>query len=522
MHDRYESPLSSRYASDEMQYIFSPDKKFSTWRRLWVALARAEMELGLPVTQEQVDELEAHLTDIDYDKAAAYEKKLRHDVMAHVHTYGEACPKAMPIIHLGATSCYVGDNTDVIIMREGLELVRNKLVQVLSRLADFAREYKALPTLGFTHFQPAQLVTVGKRATLWMNELLMDLEEVEHRISTLKLLGSKGTTGTQASFLELFEGDHEKVKELERRIAEELGFDAIARNLMYRDPNYYTGFGNSHIAGDWVHTNSMSVLGPNKWYDAGDKRFHPDNIIIDCRDANIILIIEKATGNIVWKIGPYFDQTPELRKLGWIIGQHHAHMIPRGLPGEGNILIFDNGGWGGYDVPNPGSPTGVKAALRDHSRVLEIDPVAMKIVWQYTPTEAGFLAPMDCNRFYSPFISGMQRLPNGNTLITEGSDGRVFEVTKDHELVWEFISPYWGQKLPMNMVYRAYRVPYEWVPQLGKQEETPIERIDVNAFRMPGAAALGDRDSEIAIEGCAPYEGDNALCVASVDDPEDQ
>ena len=227
MHDRYESPLSSRYASDEMQYIFSPDKKFSTWRRLWVALARAEMELGLPVTQEQVDELEAHLTDIDYDKAAAYEKKLRHDVMAHVHTYGEACPKAMPIIHLGATSCYVGDNTDVILMREALLLVRDKLVRVLARLTEFAEQYKALPTLGFTHFQAAQLVTVGKRATLWMNELLMDLEEVEHRISTLKLLGSKGTTGTQASFLELFEGDHEKVKELERRIAEELGFDAV-------------------------------------------------------------------------------------------------------------------------------------------------------------------------------------------------------------------------------------------------------------------------------------------------------
>ena len=223
----YESPLSSRYASDEMLYLFSADKKFSTWRRLWVALARAEMELGLPVTQEQVDELEAHITDIDYETASAREKEVRHDVMAHVHTYGELCPKAMPIIHLGATSCYVGDNTDVIIMREGLELVRNKLVQVLSRLADFAREYKALPTLGFTHFQAAQLVTVGKRATLWMNELLMDLHEVEYRISTLKLLGSKGTTGTQASFLELFEGDHEKVKELERRIAEELGFDAV-------------------------------------------------------------------------------------------------------------------------------------------------------------------------------------------------------------------------------------------------------------------------------------------------------
>ena len=225
--NRYESPLSSRYASDEMQYIFSADKKFSTWRRLWVALARAEMELGLPVTQEQVDELEAHITDIDYEKAAQWEKKLRHDVMAHVHTYGELCPKAMPIIHLGATSCYVGDNTDVILMREALLLVRDKLVRVLAHLAEFARRYKDLPTLGFTHFQAAQLVTVGKRATLWMNELLMDLQEVEYRISTLKLLGSKGTTGTQASFLELFEGDHGKVKELERKIAAEMGFDAV-------------------------------------------------------------------------------------------------------------------------------------------------------------------------------------------------------------------------------------------------------------------------------------------------------
>ena len=225
--NRYESPLSSRYASEEMQYIFSPDKKFSTWRRLWVALARAEMELGLPVTREQVEELEAHVEDIDYDKAAQWEKKLRHDVMAHVHTYGELCPKAMPIIHLGATSCYVGDNTDVILMREGLELVRDKIVRVLAHLASFAEEYKALPTLGFTHFQAAQLVTVGKRASLWMNELLMDLEEVNYRLSTLKLLGSKGTTGTQASFLELFEGDHGKVKQLEEKIAREMGFSAV-------------------------------------------------------------------------------------------------------------------------------------------------------------------------------------------------------------------------------------------------------------------------------------------------------
>ena len=227
-HARYESPLSSRYASDQMQYIFSPDKKFSTWRRLWVALARAEMELGLPVTAEQVAALEAHLTDIDYEKAAQYEKKLRHDVMAHVHTYGDLCPKAMPIIHLGATSCYVGDNTDVILMREGLCLIRDELVRVLDRLARFARQYKALPTLGFTHFQPAQLVTVGKRATLWMNELLLDLADVEYRINSLKLLGCKGTTGTQASFLELFDGDHEKGRELDRTIAAEMGFAATA------------------------------------------------------------------------------------------------------------------------------------------------------------------------------------------------------------------------------------------------------------------------------------------------------
>ena len=223
----YESPLASRYASNEMLYLFSPDKKFTTWRRLWIALARAEMELGLPVTQEQVEELEAHRDDINYDVAAQEEKRLRHDVMAHVHAYGAQCPKAMPIIHLGATSCYVGDNTDIILMREGLVLIRDQLVRVLHVLSEFADKYKSLPTLGFTHFQPAQLVTVGKRATLWMNELLMDLEEVEYRISTLKLLGSKGTTGTQASFLELFEGDHEKVKALERKIAKEMGFTDV-------------------------------------------------------------------------------------------------------------------------------------------------------------------------------------------------------------------------------------------------------------------------------------------------------
>ena len=223
----YETPLASRYASAEMLYLFSPDKKFTTWHRLWVALARGEMELGLPVTQEQVDELEAHADEVDYVAAARWEKELRHDVMAHIHAYGEQCPKAMPIIHLGATSCYVGDNTDIILMREGLVLLRDKLVKVLSYLADFAGRYKALPTLGFTHFQAAQLVTVGKRATLWMNDLLLDLDEVNYRIEHMALLGSKGTTGTQASFLELFDGDHEKVRALDRRIAAEMGFERV-------------------------------------------------------------------------------------------------------------------------------------------------------------------------------------------------------------------------------------------------------------------------------------------------------
>lgn len=222
----YESPLASRYASEEMLYLFSPDKKFSTWRKLWIALARAEKTLGLNISDEQLTELEAHIYDIDYEYAAKMENELRHDVMAHVHTYGKLCPKAMPIIHLGATSCYVTDNTDIIIMREALELVRNKLVKVITRLSVFADEYKELPTLGFTHFQPAQLTTVGKRASLWLYDLLLDLSEVEHRIDSLRLLGSKGTTGTQASFMELFDGDEEKVKKAEELIAAEMGFKA--------------------------------------------------------------------------------------------------------------------------------------------------------------------------------------------------------------------------------------------------------------------------------------------------------
>lgn len=226
-YDSYESPFCTRYASKEMQYIFSADKKFTTWRKLWVALARAEMKLGLGVKQEQVDELEANIENIDYEVAAAREKEVRHDVMSHVYAYGKVCPKAEPIIHLGATSCYVGDNTDVIIMRDAMKVIKRKLIKVISQLAAFADKYKSMPCLAYTHLQPAQLTTVGKRATLWCNELIMDLEDLEYRISKLKLLGSKGTTGTQASFMELFHGDTDKVKKLEDLIAQEMGFDGV-------------------------------------------------------------------------------------------------------------------------------------------------------------------------------------------------------------------------------------------------------------------------------------------------------
>ena len=227
MYENYVSPFSTRYASKEMQYIFSAEKKFTTWRKLWVALARAEHKLGLPVSQEQVEELQAHVNDINFAVAEAREKEVRHDVMSHVYAYGQQCPNAAGIIHLGATSCYVGDNTDIILMREALQVVHRKLVNVIDLLGKFAEEYKALPCLAYTHLQPAQPTTVGKRATLWCNELVMDLEEVEYRIKNLKLLGSKGTTGTQASFLELFEGDEDKIKKLEQYICQEMGFDGV-------------------------------------------------------------------------------------------------------------------------------------------------------------------------------------------------------------------------------------------------------------------------------------------------------
>ena len=225
--ENYISPLSTRYASREMQYLFSADKKFKTWRRLWIALAEAEQQAGLPITDEQIAEMHAHAEDVDYELAAAYEKKLRHDVMAHIHAWGDVCPKARPIIHLGATSCYVGDNTDMLVLKEALELVRGKLVRVLANLKDFALKYKAMPALGYTHLQPAQMVTVGKRATLWMYDLVLDLHDLEYVLSTLALLGSKGTTGTQASFMELLDGDGKKIDEIEAYIARAMGFDKV-------------------------------------------------------------------------------------------------------------------------------------------------------------------------------------------------------------------------------------------------------------------------------------------------------
>ena len=249
---------------------------------------------------------------------------------------------------------------------------------------------------------------------------------------------------------------------------EEMGLDEAARNTIHRNPNWNSARGGA----DWAHINSMSVLGPNRFYDQGDKRFHPDNIIVDARQLNIIWIIDKRTGRIVWKVGPDYAATPELRKLGQIIGQHHAHMIPKGLPGAGNIMVFDNGGAAGYGSPNPGSVTGVGNAIRPNSRVLEFDPITLEIVWQYSSQTSG----LDMTSFFSHYISSAQRLPNGNTLIDEGADGRVFEVTPEREIVWEYVSPFFSDmKELQNGVYRAYRVPYEWVPQAPK----PVERAVV-------------------------------------------
>ncbi len=265
---------------------------------------------------------------------------------------------------------------------------------------------------------------------------------------------------------------------------DEMGFSEEAKNAMSHNPGMqFTG----GKCGDWMHMNSISTLGPNKWFGGGDKRFHPDNIIWDGRQTNIIAITDRQTGKIVWQLGPDFTATEALRNIGQIIGQHHAHLIPRGLPGEGNILVFDNGGQAGYGAPNPGAPTGFSNALRDHSRVLELNSVTLEVVWQYPPRREGFMGP-GLSSFYSSFISSAQRLPNGNTLITEGHDGRLFEVTTEHEIVWEYLSPYSYRMPKINQVYRAYRVPYEWAPQTDKPTEKAIDRPDNNRFRVPGSS----------------------------------
>lgn len=280
---------------------------------------------------------------------------------------------------------------------------------------------------------------------------------------------------------------------------DEMGFSEEAKNTIYRNPSMMGSDPGVH--GDWMHINAMSWLGPNKQYDKGDERFHPDNIIVSGRSTNIIAIISRKTGKIVWQLGPDYFANQTLKELGQIIGQHHAHIIPKGLPGAGNIMLFDNGGAAGYGAANPGAPTGLNNALRDTSRVIEFDPITLKIIWQYPSKDMGIMGPMIAGVLFSNFISSAQRLPNGNTLITEGATGRVFEVTSEAEIVWEYISPYISGPLgaPKNappptapfrkssMVYRAYRVPYEWIPQVDKPEEIALPEVDISEFRVSGS-----------------------------------
>jgi hypothetical protein len=264
---------------------------------------------------------------------------------------------------------------------------------------------------------------------------------------------------------------------------EELGFDEAAKNALARNPNVMSFHGPGW--GDWMHLNSCSLVGPNQWWDAGDQRFNPDNLIVDGRQTNIVFIISRETGKIVWKMGPEYT-VPELKEIGQVIGQHHAHVIPAGLPGAGNVMLFDNGGNAGYGTPNPGSPTGVNNARRDFSRVIEFDPTTLKIAWSYPKPGPG---PAPGGSLYSSFVCSAQRLPNGNTMITEGNDGRLIEVTPEGETVWEYLSPYPQRGRRFNLVYRAYRVPYEWVPQVGKPREVAVARPDNNTFRVPGSPA---------------------------------
>ncbi len=262
---------------------------------------------------------------------------------------------------------------------------------------------------------------------------------------------------------------------------DEMGFSIEARNTMYRYPNYVMSRTAGMVGGDWIHVNSASWVGPNKWYDQGDERFHPENIIYDGRQTNTTGIIDHETGKIVWHMGPDFESTEQLQDIESTVGQHHAHVIPKGLPGEGNVLIFDNGGFAGFGAPNPTSRFGMNNARRDYSRVIEIDPVEMKIVWEYDANKAG---SRDLSKFYSDYVSSAQRLPNGNTLITEGAFGRLFEVTPECETVWEYISPYYQEKENYNMVYRAYRVPYDYVPQLEVPSEEAIIPPDNSKLRL--------------------------------------
>ena len=304
---------------------------------------------------------------------------------------------------------------------------------------------------------------------------------------------------------------------------EELGFDEAAKNAIARNPNIV---GNGQ--GDWMHINSMSVLGPNQWYDAGDERFHPDNIIWDAREANIMAITDKKTGKIVWLIGPDFTATKEMRKIGQIIGQHHCHMIPKGLPGEGNILLFDNGGWAGYGLPDRMSTDGTKVDIRDHSRILEINPVTLKVVWSYTASDSvtGMMPMIVNTNFYSQLISAAQRLPNGNTMITEGCFSRIFEVTPDKQIVWEYRAPF-TKESPGQFVYRAYSYPYDYVPQLDKPEEVPVEALEIETFRVPGAAE-GMLDNFTTVPEAKGYTSSLAACVTedqvddSSADPDDE
>jgi hypothetical protein len=268
---------------------------------------------------------------------------------------------------------------------------------------------------------------------------------------------------------------------LASRHIDEMGFSEAARNTMYRYPNYVMSRTPGKVGADWIHVNTASWLGPNRFYDQGDERFHPENIIYDGRQTNTTGIIDHETGKIVWHLGPDFESTEELRDIGATVGLHHAHMIPKGLPGEGNILIFDNGGFAGFGAPNPTSPSGMNNARREYSRVIELDPIAMKIVWEYDANKAG---SRDLAKFFSDYVSSAQRLPNGNTLIAEGAFGRLFEVTPEYETVWEYISPYYQETENFNMVYRAYRVPYDYVPQLEVPVEEPVIPPDNTKLRL--------------------------------------